>query len=153
MKLDFATPEDLVKLTTIGVTMFMESPHYSRFTYDPGKVFDILSLCVGTEKGVAVVLRDDNGEVVGGLIGVVEEHWFGHSKMAYDIAFFILPEYRHGRWGIKLIQAFVESAKEKGADEVQLTNTSGVMSERVEKLIEYCDFTRVGGMFYKVTGE
>lgn len=151
MKIDNAAKEDVMAMVELGAHMLGESDHYRDFSIDGNKIFNLLNMLIDDENGIVIVARDDAGEVVGGFVGGVAEMWFSsESKAMYDYALFIRPDKRAGRLAIRLIAEAFKQAKEKGAVEALLTNSTGVQPERVEKLYQYMEMTRVGGMYFKL---
>ncbi|MFL9669782.1 GNAT family N-acetyltransferase [Variovorax sp. AB1(2024)] len=151
MKIENATIEDVLPLVKLAVVMFNESPNYGRYNdFDGGKVFDIVTSLVTSENGIVIVCRDDSGEIVGGFVGGVDVMWFcRETKVMYDNALFIHPAHRGGMTAVNLLKEAFRQAKEKGASQAQVTNTTGVFSKHVERLYQYVGMEHVGG-FYKL---
>lgn len=147
-----ATPDDVQAMAICAMHMFYESPHYKQFSIDAKKVYDMMQWLVCNDDGIALVVEKD-GEIVGGFLGQVATHWFGNHRAACDYGLFIDKDHRGGRTAIDLIHAANEIAKQKGAHEMIITNTTGVQGDRVEKLYQYTGFTRLGGSYYKLLGQ
>lgn len=140
-----ATLQDIPALVALGWLMHEESI-YAPYSYDPNKVTEMIEALVTTRFGIALVAEID-GKVIGGFIGTVVEHWFGHDTVASDLALFIDPEHRAGSTGLKLIKKYIETAREKNASQIMLANSTGYKSDRVAKLFEAMGFKRRGFVF------
>lgn len=148
MQLTNATQEDVQKIVELGVLMFQESPHYRRFDIDGGKIFDLVTYLIDNDDGIVILCKDDTGEIVGGFMGSVGEMWFGHARVLCDNALFIHPAHRGGMTAANLLREAFKQAKEIGAVEAQITNTTGVYSAQVERLYQYVGMTHIGGYYY-----
>lgn len=137
-----ATEEEAVELTSWGQLMFEES-QFSQYEFDQYKVLGLIKTLVKEPNGIALVAEVD-GNVVGGMIGVVTEHFFGSTKVASDYAVFLAPEFRKDRTGLYLVKAYIAKAKELGADEITIGNSTGVDFERVATLFERMGFIKYG---------
>lgn len=140
-----ATLQDIPALVSLGWLMHEESI-YAPFDYDTEKVSKMIEALVTTRFGIALVAEQD-GTVIGGMIGTVVEHWFGSDTVASDLALFIDPQHRAGRTGLKLIKRYIETAQEKGASQIMLANSTGYQSDRVANLFESMGFKRRGFVF------
>jgi len=145
-----ATHADILPIVRLAAVMFEESEHYRQFTLDGGRVFAQLQALIDSDDGI-VLVAEEGENIVGGFIGGIALMWFSsESKSMYDNGLFILPGHRGGGTAIKLITEAFKQAKDKGAIEAQLTNTTGVASDRVEQLYQHMGMTRVGGQYYKI---
>jgi N-acetylglutamate synthase-like GNAT family acetyltransferase len=140
-----ATVADIPVLVDLGQTMHKESI-FAPYNYDTEKVSELINSLITTRFGIALV-AEEAGVIVGGFIGVVCEHYFGRDLQSQDLALFIAPEYRQGTTGLKLIKAYIVAAREKGAKQVMLANSTGYQPERVAKLFESLGFVRRGFVF------
>jgi GNAT superfamily N-acetyltransferase len=142
-----ATLDDVETMVDLGDVMAAEAPTYRRYGYDRAKVAALLSYCVTHPTGIAIV-ADQDGEVVGGMVGQVTDIYFSSTaKMAGDHAFFVHPSKRGAFAGIRLLEAFKERARQKGANMIHIGNTTGYQPEQVARLIEHAGFKKVGYAF------
>lgn len=113
----------------MGRDLYEESPRYRRFSYSEARVGALLRGMVGDTlvcdaPGGAVVAEDD-GRVVGTLVGVVAPLFFSDDKVATDYTFYLRPEYRRrGRAAVLLLRAFEDWAISAGAVEIVLGATT-----------------------------
>ena len=86
----------------------------------------------------------DQGRIVGFTVGIVHESIFNDRVRVSDIGVFVLPEYRASRIAKDLIGHLEKWAKEQGASEIWLGQTTGDNPELVAKY-----YNRLG---YKTKG-
>ncbi len=82
----------------------------------------------------------------GMIVGFVDEYWFGHDCYAFEYGVFVEPDHR-GTDGVRLIKAYIERAKAFGARDIHIENTTGVETDRTERLFHNLGFAHVGGNF------
>lgn len=116
---------------------------FSKYAYDFSKVSQRIGILIELERGIAIVATEGE-KIIGGFIGAVEPHWFGDDLQAYDLALFILPEKREGLTAVRLIKEYIRQAKEQGASQISIANSTGFEPDRVKRLFEFCMFSHVG---------
>jgi len=80
----------------------------------------------------------------GGIIGIITEQFFGDDLIACDLGLFILQRKRGGSAAPRLIQAFEHWAKEQGAKEIHMSQSTGVEMDRTRRLYESMGYTVTG---------
>lgn len=136
-----AKHEDIPRLVELGAIMHATTS-FSHLDYSPERTGDFLRTLID---GAGVVFAAEvNGEVVGGMPGAVTEQWFNHDLVAYEYCLFVEPGKRQGIIAMRLLLAFQEWAKIKGAKEIHLGITTGVNVEGTARL-----YSRMG---YKYAG-
>ena len=140
-----ARHSDVLRMIELGRAMHAESK-YRCYDFDPLKLANTISELIEVDRGIAIV-AEVQGRVVGALIGYLAEHYFGNDLAAYVLALFIPPEHRNGMVGPQLIRQYIERARNKGASEIVLANTTGYEKERVGRLIERLGFRHDGYVF------
>ena len=148
MNIERATAEDIPEMVRLSSLMHKESA-YSKFNFDAVKLANNFAFWVNNPDYFVVIAKDDNGETVGGYCGYVTEYFFGKDLIACDLGLFIDPERRGGMTAIRLIKAFEDWAKSRGAKEVCPGTTTMVAPERTSRLYERLDYKVVGSIFKK----
>lgn len=143
MKLRMATPDDLRALAVLGREMH-STTSFAPMDYDPERVKETATDLMNKSQFV-VVAEDTNGEVIGGMLGMVTQSWFGNDMVANDLALFVTGDARGGMAAIKMMKAFVQWAKLAGAKQIRPGVTTGHV--RAEKLFEKLGFARCGASF------
>lgn len=116
-----ATPEDVPQLVAMGEMFYRESP-YCRFDllpFEPDTTSEnFASFCESDT--AAFLVMEHEGQLIGGLLGLVTASWFSRSLLAVELAWWMDPPYRKGLLPIRLYHAFRRWAIEKGARLVSL---------------------------------
>ncbi len=134
---------DIPAFVALGRQMHTESSVYGMYDFGEQKVYDYFRQLIEEDWGIVISLVKD-GEVIGGFAGLIYPQWFGKDKWASDIALFISPAHRGGRAALTLLRAYVAEAKEKGASQIVMANSTGFEQERVAQLFEAVGFSKVG---------
>jgi len=142
-----ATEEDVIPMVSWGKLMYEQS-QFNKYDWDDIKVIGLVRMIIKDPMGIAVVAElEDSKQIVGGMIGMVREHFFGKDLEASDYAVFLAPEFRQSAAGFAVIKAYIKKATELGANEITLGNSTGNQPDRVAKLYEKIGFTRYGYNF------
>jgi hypothetical protein len=96
------------------------------------------------------VAENSDNKIVVGLIGVMEQHIFSNAFTASIMHIDVVPEARMGGYGVRLIKAFEQWAKNRDAFENCFGVNSGTGNE-LQPLIERLGHQFVGGNFMKRT--
>jgi GNAT superfamily N-acetyltransferase len=139
-----ATFDDIPRMVQLGEQLHGMSS-YAPLSFDRAKVAHHLAGLIAGHGVIFVAERD--GEVVGGLAGGITEQWFGPDRVAFDYSLFIEPGKRHGITAARLIRAFVEWARIRGARQVTIGITTGLEVESTARLYESQGFVRCGDLF------
>lgn len=138
-----ATIEDIPRLIELGRMMHAES-RYAALDYAPQKVDALLQRLIAD--GFMVVAQ--SGErVVGGFAGMISEHWFSHDLIAADLALFIEPDARGGMTAPRLVRAFRDWARGRGAKLIHAGITTGVHEEETARLYEALGGRKCGELY------
>lgn len=126
-----ATHADIPRLVELGAIMHVTTSYKDR-VYLPEKTGAFIgSLIDGL--GVMFVSEVD-GVLVGGLAGAVTEQWFNNDLIAYEYCLFVEPSRRQGLIAVRLVLAFQEWARLKGAKEIHMGVTTGVNTNGTARL-------------------
>ena len=138
-----ATAHDVPALIAIGKEMHAES-WYAYLDFDADKLATVLLRLIDT--GFLEVSERD-GEIDGGMAGIISEMWFCRELIASDLALFVRPGKRGSIAAARLVERFVGWARWKGAVEVNLGISTGVRKEETGRLYEAFGCTHVGGIY------
>lgn len=141
-----ATKADIPQLVELGKVMHAEARRLNKLSYVPGRVFVTLATLLESNSAFLRVSEED-GEIVGGLIACVEQHWFSTDMMAYDLALFVRPDKRGGMTAAHLIEEYKRWAKEQGAVITQFGISTGVNLASTSGLLERLGFTPSGFLY------
>lgn len=141
-----AKHSDVPRLIELG-TMLHEISSYSSMAFSPEKSAAFLHELIN---GAGVVfVAEVNGEVVGGMAGGIIDQWFSDELIAYDYSIFIEPSRRSGITATRLVLAFEEWARIRGARHVQLGIGTKLNVEGTSKLYQSLGFEVFAPQFQK----
>lgn len=139
-----ATPADIPRIIEMGITMHAKTS-YSRFVYDHGKAATFLQEQIAGD-GVVFVAEVD-GQVIGAMVGSIVDQWFNDDLIAYEYGVYVEPSRRNGFVALRMIRAFVEWARIKGAKQVQMGICTGVNVDGISRLYESAGFRLLGPLY------
>ena len=127
-----ATNDDIFDLLVLARGFSREAP--AMHEWDRDKTEAMLKTCIENELTTIIVMEFE-GEVVGGIVGVVQPLLMSNTVVASELAWFVDPNHR-GKGAIKLVKAFEGWAKEKGAEYVTMADIRGIadLSKLYERL-------------------
>lgn len=140
-----ATIDDIPRMLELGRAMHAES-RYAVLPWNAGKVSHLIGWLIDAPDGLALVAERD-GEVIGGFLGSVSEHYFTDARVASDYALFVEPGKRGGIAAARLLEAFTIWARAQDATLTQVGVTTGVNVEATARLFEAAGFAPVGQLF------
>jgi len=141
-----AKNSDIPAILTLGERLHQESV-YAHISFDRVKVRALMeSLIAG---GGVVFVTEKDGVIVGGLAGGITTHWFSEEKIAFDYSFFVAPEHRQGITAFRLLKAFSEWARIKGATEIRMGITTGINVEGTARFYRAAGFSDAGILLCK----
>jgi GNAT superfamily N-acetyltransferase len=91
-----------------------------------------------------LLAEDEQGLLIGGLIGCIESHFFSCDPVANLIAYGVSPGHRMTGAAVRLMKAFIEWAKRRGVVEVNAGVNSGIDLERTDRFITKMGFSKMG---------
>lgn len=92
----------------------------------------------------AALATTDDGEIIGGICGMIVKFIFSHEVMAVDQFFYVVPSSRRLKVATGLVESYVAWARERKVKRIQLSNSMGVEIERFAMLAEKLGFEHVG---------
>lgn len=151
MNIRFATLADVPACVEFGYRI-QRSTHLSRFPYKHAVVEKNLRSLIITgqqhRRSHCLLLAEDaEGMVVGGLIGCVESHLFSDRPIANLVAYGVVPAHRMTGAAVRLLKVFVEWAKRRGVDEVNVGVNSGIDLDRTDRFMKKMGFAKTGGNY------
>jgi N-acetylglutamate synthase-like GNAT family acetyltransferase len=92
----------------------------------------------------AVGFVAEDKEIVGFICGAFHQQFFTQQKFASDMALYVEPKYRGGSAAFRLVKAFENWAKEKGASHIWLGQSVGQNIDATTKFYERLGYDMVG---------
>ena len=130
--------EHIPDVIALGRTMHAESL-YRVYPYDEDQAERVCTLCCQND-GFGVVAADGQ-ELEGMFLGLLGKPNYCDAVIAMEMIFFMLPEYRRGLAGPRMLFAFEKWAKIKNAVEINLGVHAGIMNDKICEFYERRGYT------------
>lgn len=118
-----ANQADVFDLLVLARGFSREAPTMHK--WDKEKTEQLLNMVIDTPSCVAYVWEED-GEIVGGLLGVLQPLFMSHTLVAAELAWFVDESVRGKRGALRLVKAFEGWAKEHDADYITMADIEGI---------------------------
>jgi GNAT superfamily N-acetyltransferase len=134
-ELSLSRLEEFLEIVTKMVTE-------AEFSYAKLEKHKILQLY--KNQNVIVILAIDDDKIVGFIAAMLHEYFFSNRKRVSDLGFYVLPKYRGSRAAIKLVKSLETWAKQTGADDLHLGQTTAVEIDKTRQFYERLGYKTVG---------
>lgn len=136
MYLSIADWSDFIGIQEIVAKFHTESP-YAHIPLKHAKVNEIILSFIENKSDRTCILLKDGNKVVGIIAGQITEPVFCDRKIAHEIVWYVLPDYRKSIWSIKLLKAFEYwSENVMKADITQMASVSNDHIDKLQSLYE-----------------
>ena len=146
-----AVAEDIGSLVALGRVMHQESPLFKMMDWSNDKCAVLGKTLI--EQGGIFLAEDENLNVVGMFIGMINEYFFGHDLVANDFALYVDKEHRGGTIGLRLVKKFEKWAFDNGAKVILLGIGTGIEAERTARLYDRLGYKTHGYTTLKMRTE
>jgi len=148
MHIRFALESDSDALLELALENRAEISH-NNFAVDPKRVADTMKGLFTLNQGTHVlfVAETSQGVLAGGLLACVQRYYYSHEMQAQMVQWFLRPQYRGTSIAPRLVKAFVEWAKTRGASEVVMGVTSGINVDATDRMMRRLGFKHLGGTY------
>jgi GNAT superfamily N-acetyltransferase len=140
-----ATLIDVPRMVDLAERFHAESA-LAHLPFNRDKLARVMAGMIDYRKGLALVAVR-GGEVIGGFLGIAEEHFFSDALFSADLCIFIAPEHRGGFTAAALLRAYVRWAKRLGVTEINAGVSSGIAHDTAFAVFERVGFARTGVTF------
>lgn len=150
MPIRFANLQDIPALVELGRRMHQHT-RFKAFNYDPARVATNFGQLIqqGQSKYVFMVAADAHGQMVGGLIAVLERHIFSDQAVASVMHYDVLPEKRMGGYGVRLLKAFEQWCENRQVVEINLGINSLTEMDSVGQFVRKMGYSKTGENFVR----
>jgi GNAT superfamily N-acetyltransferase len=114
----------------------------AEFSYAKLEKQKILNLFKSNNTVFFIVIK--NNKILGFIFAIAHEYFFSNRKRVSDLGLYVLPEYRGSRAALMLIKALETWAKEIGADDLCLGQTTAVNMDKTRQFYERLGYKTVG---------
>lgn len=134
-------------IVELGRRMCAES-RFDRLGYDDDLAEGFALRILQDPAMIGLGYFDTLGNLLGMVVGLCGATLpFSRSVVAHEHLLFIDKPHRAPHAAAKLIYAFLDEARLRGARDITFSNGTGYEPDRVGKLFEICGGTRVGGLY------
>jgi len=124
-----ASEDDIFDILILAREFSRESPVTHKWDKEKTEHF-ILSAITNTNTTIFVL--EEGGEIVGAIIGLLNEMYMSQTLVATELAWFVSKEYRGKKGSLMLMTTFENWAKENGANYTCMGDIHGITT--LEKL-------------------
>lgn len=136
---------DIPELLEIAVQFWKETETYSQRPLNLDKVkTQLQALICFPCQGTVLIVKDQEGKILGGFVGGIQEEWMTDSLMAFDYCMFVRPECRGSKVAYLLIKAFITWAKEQGCMFIQCGTATKIHTEKTINFYKKIGFEHTG---------
>lgn len=129
-----ARKDDVFDILVLAKEFSKEAPASHKWSKDKTEQF--LDVAIDNELSTVIILEVD-GEIVGAIVGLLNEMYMSQTKVATELAWFVSKDYRGSKGSLMLVKEFEVWAKSRGADYLCMGDIHGITT--LEKL-----YTRLG---------
>ena len=137
---------DIDPMIELGAQMHAESA-YRDLNYSREKCEALCIKYILNPKWFFGYCAYEGDELIGMIMGHLVPYYFGNDLLANDILWYVRKDRRGSMVGIRLLNAFRDWAKERGASEICIGVSTALDLDRTHKLLSRMGFTHVGGTF------
>lgn len=138
--------EQLDAALALGQRMHAESS-YSFLPFSLAKARRFLKDAISNSATSCALVAQQDDEVIGMLVGSLEEYLFCYSKAAVDHVLYVDSAHRRSGAGAMLIRAFQSWARAQGAQELCLGVSAEIAKACPDRLYVQHGFRRVGAIY------
>lgn len=140
-----ATHDDITAILQLSAAMHNES-RYRTLPYNADKFAAVLQQLLDSPQGM-VAVAEREGRVIGAIAAVITEHYFADATISYELGLYIEKPQRGGLAGYRLAKAYIDWARSRGVDQIDMGITTGINESRTASLYTRLGLNRVGTVF------
>jgi GNAT superfamily N-acetyltransferase len=138
--------EDIERLIEMGERMHNEGA-YSFLPFDHEKVRQLIISYINDSETSCGLVAEEHSIPIGMFAGFVTDYFFCSEKVACDMILYVDQEYRGSSAAVRLIGAFRDWARERGAREVCLGVSTQINAETTGRFYEKMGLSLSGGLY------
>ncbi len=143
-----ANHSDILDITIAAKLFSKETNHPALNTINPNKVATTLQQLIDSDAGI-VKVACFNDEIVGAIAGVMTELPINDLVVSQELMLWLEPAHRNGKTAPKLIDGYVEWAKQKGCDYARLSALDVVLDGKAGILFKRKGFKPIETAYIK----
>ncbi len=134
-------------LSNLARQMHLEG-HYKHTSFSIEKIYGFFSTFIDNPSKLGLIFETETN-LIGGFFASSHELLFSYEKAVIDLGFFITPEYRGQLPIYKVIKTYELWAKSVGACRINLSQSTGIKKDKLEKLYTRLGYDFIGSNFCK----
>lgn len=138
-------PKDVFAVSDLAEKMHAESK-YKNINFDKKKLTTRFLHAMASLALVGFV-DDKESNIVGAVIGVLDTFYFGNDYLVVGRGFYVLPEFRKSKTGVKLLRAYIAAGKDIGVKEITLDNSGANDPNALDLLYKKVGFEKIGSVY------
>lgn len=140
------TEQDIDAIMTLACEMHREDRHRN-LKLDQVKLHRFFMKALDVKLSCNLLVSERSGRITGFLYATIGETFFGPSKVASCMLFYVSPKSRGSLAALKLIKAYQIWAKKNGAEQVSVHVTSSVRISQTDRMFRKLGFEVSGGNY------
>tara|TARA_R100001480_G_scaffold142216_2_gene139677 strand:+ start:445 stop:894 length:450 start_codon:yes stop_codon:yes gene_type:complete len=120
-----ASIEDTFDILILAKEFSKEAPETHKWNKDKTEKFILTAI---ESPNATVIVFEDDGEIVGAIVGLLNEMYMSQTMVATELAWFVSKDYRGKKGSILLVKTFEEWARKNNADYVCMGDIHGIIS-------------------------
>lgn len=141
-----ATPADVPAMIEMGRALALESPKYRDMDFDAGKLAALgeqLFAAMAADH-TCLLVAERASQVVGMMVVVTVERWFGGDRFVSDLTLYVRPEHRGGFAFVRLVMAAEAWATERGVRDAAFGVSTEIHAKRTVRAYRRLGYTLSG---------
>jgi hypothetical protein len=136
----FATADDEEAILGMAKEFAAFSPYAEIAVIDDDDLRSTIKWCINNGR---IFVADNGGKPIGMLVAVLAPLWYAPKTLvAIEMAWWINAEHRRGTAAIRLVQAFEQWAREKGATAICMSNLEVENANAVSGMLNRMGYNR-----------
>lgn len=144
-----ATEDDLKRVIRLAFIMHEESPFYSQYEPDFGYIEQVFNHIMEHDQFSVLAFEEDTDRLIGMMFGFISKIPFILHNSANEVVLYVLPEFRDGIVGPKMIKSFENWSKLQGVETVSTGVSAQINSCRVDELYRRMGYESTGSTYRK----
>jgi hypothetical protein len=143
------TREDALEMLKVAEQMHAESPNYKHKPFDKQRMWNLFDRTVRFPEQACMIYAKEGDEIVGGILGHMNQQYFSGDLVASDLGMFLKPEYRGSTTFVRLFKAFEQWAIDNKATSIIVGHTTGVNTDKSKGIFTRLGYNLMGYVFHK----
>jgi len=146
--LEFNDSQQIIEL---GRIIHKES-YYNFLPYEEMKIQELIMVTLKNPQSNVCFVAEQDNKIIGALCGFVVPYTMNFNLFAQDLGLWVLPKKRGTFAAKKLLNVFEIWANNLGCEEIMLSITSNINSDRTAQFYEKLGYTNLGAICRKRIG-